>query len=87
MYCGYLHKKEYYNLSQLLTHLKLHIKKNEPIMCPYPHCKKKYTVISSFTSHVTKIHRKCRATETNNINETNNTLPDCDNDDAVASTF
>lgn len=73
-------KKEYYNLSQLITHLKLHIRKNELIVCPYPQCKKKYIVISYFTSHLTKIHRKCRATETNDI-----TLPDGDNNDAVAS--
>ncbi|KYM94584.1 hypothetical protein ALC62_14782 [Cyphomyrmex costatus] len=26
-------------------------------MCPYPQCKKKYTVVSSFTGHISKMHR------------------------------
>jgi len=72
-------KKEFYNFYELVKHLKFHIKKKEQIVCPYSQCKNKYTVVSSFTGHMSKMHRKC-SYNTGNVQESH------DNDDAMEST-
>ncbi|KAL0098870.1 hypothetical protein PUN28_020857 [Cardiocondyla obscurior] len=43
----------------ICSRLKFHIRRSEKIVCPYPCCTKRYKVVSSFTSHLTKIHRSC----------------------------
>ncbi|XP_016842392.1 uncharacterized protein LOC103315333 [Nasonia vitripennis] len=50
-------EKEWDCFSDLVKHLKVHIKKNDQITCPMHDCGKKYKVLSSFTSHLTKQHR------------------------------
>lgn len=72
-------KKEFDNFSKLVKHLKFHIKKKDQIMCPYPQCKNKYTVVSSFTGHMSKMHRNYDY-NTDNVRESH------DNDDATEST-
>jgi len=72
-------KKEFYNFYELVKHLKFHIKKKEQIVCPYSQCKNKYTVVSSFTGHMSKMHRNC-SYNTGNVRESH------DNDDAMEST-
>ena len=51
-------RKEFDNLPILLKHLKVHITKTqEKITCPFRRCRRQYTVLSSFTSHLSKIHK------------------------------
>ena len=51
-------KKEWNGFSDLVRHLKAHIKKKkEQVTCPMQGCDKKYNVLSSFTSHLTKRHK------------------------------
>ncbi|XP_031780303.1 uncharacterized protein LOC100679989 isoform X1 [Nasonia vitripennis] len=50
-------EKDWDCFSDLVKHLKVHIKKNDQITCPMHDCGKKYKVLSSFTSHLTKQHR------------------------------
>lgn len=37
--------------------MKHHIINKEEVKCPYRGCNKKYTLLNSFTSHLTKVHR------------------------------
>ena len=48
----------------LLSHMKSHIDNGYEISCPFLSCNKKYRVKSSFTSHITRIHR---STESINV--------------------
>ena len=50
-------QKEFDNFSCLLKHMKGHIHNKQEIKCPYSGCEKKYSIISSFTSHLTKVHK------------------------------
>lgn len=50
-------KKEFDNFHLLIKHLKKHINKNQQIQCPFRNCKRRYSVLSSFTSHISKIHK------------------------------
>ena len=51
-------RKEFDNMYQLIKHLKFHISNQQEIVCPYQKCRKKYTVLSSFTGHLTRSHKK-----------------------------
>uniref|UniRef100_A0ABD2XNP3 C2H2-type domain-containing protein n=1 Tax=Trichogramma kaykai TaxID=54128 RepID=A0ABD2XNP3_9HYME len=51
-------KKEFDNHHLLIKHLKVHIKDGQEIKCPFENCSKSFTIISSFTSHVTKKHKR-----------------------------
>ncbi|XP_039315484.1 uncharacterized protein LOC105205425 isoform X2 [Solenopsis invicta] len=50
-------KKKFDNFHLLIKHLKKHINKNQQIQCPFRNCKRRYFVLSSFTSHISKIHK------------------------------
>ncbi|KAJ8681969.1 hypothetical protein QAD02_017761 [Eretmocerus hayati] len=59
-------KKQFDKLSELLSHLTSHLKKNQMIQCPMRGCIKKYKVLASFRSHLTRAHRndyKCLETD------------------------
>lgn len=51
-------RQECESYRQLIKHLKDHLRRHEQIMCPYKRCRKKYINLNSFTSHLTKNHRK-----------------------------
>ena len=51
-------KQECSNFADLLKHLKLHISQKEQITCPYKNCRRTYKVLSSFTGHLTRSHKK-----------------------------
>uniref|UniRef100_A0ABD2WR47 C2H2-type domain-containing protein n=1 Tax=Trichogramma kaykai TaxID=54128 RepID=A0ABD2WR47_9HYME len=50
-------KREHDTYSDQLSHIKDHIRDKEEITCPYRTCTKKYSILPSFTSHLTKVHR------------------------------
>lgn len=41
----------------LLLHLKSHIAEGKTVSCPFRHCKKTFTVKSTFTSHMSRKHK------------------------------
>lgn len=47
------------SLTQFYSHLKMHIKEGRTVACPFKHCDKTFTVLSSFTSHMSRRHKKC----------------------------
>ncbi|KAJ8673838.1 hypothetical protein QAD02_005100 [Eretmocerus hayati] len=51
-------QKECDTFSSLIKHLKSHLRGKEEISCPFRDCKGKYTILTSFTSHLTKKHRR-----------------------------
>lgn len=51
-------QKQCDKFSVLLKHLKSHINRKQAIICPFSKCNKKYSILSSFTGHLTKKHRK-----------------------------
>uniref|UniRef100_A0ABD2WD80 C2H2-type domain-containing protein n=1 Tax=Trichogramma kaykai TaxID=54128 RepID=A0ABD2WD80_9HYME len=50
-------KKEHNSFQTLIIHLKEHIRDQELITCPYRDCDKQYSILSSFTGHLTKKHK------------------------------
>lgn len=42
--------------SDIFCHLKSHIRSGLYVKCPYLHCSKRYGVVSSFSSHVSRYH-------------------------------
>ena len=52
-------KKEFYQFPHLVQRMKTHIRSQQEIKCPYPKCKKKYSLISSFSGHLSTRHRNC----------------------------
>ncbi|KAJ8669101.1 hypothetical protein QAD02_000360 [Eretmocerus hayati] len=51
-------QKECDTFSSLIKHLKSHLRGKEEISCPFRDRKGKYTILTSFTSHLTKKHRR-----------------------------
>lgn len=49
--------KQCTDLKDLLTHLRSHLSKNELSNCPFGNCGKTFKVRSSFTSHISRIHK------------------------------
>lgn len=47
------------DLSSLLSHLKSHIKEGRTVACPFRQCQKRFTVLSTFTSHMSRSHKRC----------------------------
>lgn len=45
------------NLTAFYSHLKTHIREGKTVACPYRHCKKSFTVLSTFTSHMSRKHK------------------------------
>ena len=35
----------------------MHINEKQQIQCPFQNCKRRYSILSSFTSHISKIHK------------------------------
>ena len=50
------------NSLDLLKHIKNHLRSNYEVKCPYLNCDKKYMVLSSFSSHVTRCHSSASLT-------------------------
>lgn len=46
------------HFSSLCEHLKLHIRDKKKVVCPFSACQKLFSVISSFTSHISRKHAK-----------------------------
>ena len=46
-------------LNQLISHLKQHLKYETAavVICPYPNCFNTYKIVSSFSSHLSRIHK------------------------------
>lgn len=49
------------DLKDLLAHLRSHLSKSELIKCPFAKCGKIFKVRSSFTSHISRIHKHATA--------------------------
>ena len=49
--------KEYPRESDIISHLKNHIRDGHMMPCPFVHCDKKYKILSSFTSHISRYHQ------------------------------
>ena len=48
------------DFKDLLKHLKtVHLSMNCEIQCPFSNCSSKYSILSSFTSHISRCHRLC----------------------------
>lgn len=50
--------QKYDNRQQMIKHLKMHINEGMIIRCCYSNCEKTYNKINSFSSHLTKYHKK-----------------------------
>lgn len=50
-------------LTQFYSHLKVHIKEGRTVACPFKQCDASFTVISTFTSHLSRKHKN--STEVN----------------------
>lgn len=44
-------------LTAFYSHLKTHIREGKPVACPYRHSSKSFTVLSTFTSHMSRKHK------------------------------
>lgn len=44
-------------LMAFYSHLKTHIREGKTVACPYRHCSKSFTVLSTFTSHMSRKHK------------------------------
>jgi hypothetical protein len=51
------------SLSDFMLHLKKHLTENVAVACPFNKCNKTFTVKSSFTSHISRIHREPSASD------------------------
>ncbi|KAK3929621.1 Zinc finger protein 76 [Frankliniella fusca] len=49
--------EKFYATNLLLKHLKAHINSGQTVGCPFRPCDKKYSVLSSFTGHLSRNHR------------------------------
>lgn len=45
-------------IHDILSHLRVHIKHGVEIRCPFANCKKRFSVRSSFASHISRVHNK-----------------------------
>lgn len=54
-------KKQCTDLKDLLAHLRSHLSKSELVNCPFAKCGKTFKVRSSFTSHISRIHKHATA--------------------------
>lgn len=43
---------------EFISHIKMHIKEGRKVTCPFRQCGKVFTVISTFTSHLTRKHKE-----------------------------
>ncbi|XP_034238378.1 uncharacterized protein LOC117643547 [Thrips palmi] len=50
-------QKQVDSTAELMSHIKLHLSAGFKVKCPFPKCTKKYSVLSSFTGHVTRTHK------------------------------
>lgn len=46
------------SLTEFYSHLKGHIKEGRAVACPFNQCEKTFTVVSTFTSHLSRTHKK-----------------------------
>ena len=46
------------SLTDFYSHLKVHIKEGRAVACPFMHCDKTFTVVSTFTSHLSRKHKQ-----------------------------
>ncbi|KAJ8034877.1 hypothetical protein HOLleu_21895 [Holothuria leucospilota] len=46
------------DFSHLIAHLRTHIMHGYEVACPFEQCDKKYKVISSFSSHLSRVHKR-----------------------------
>lgn len=54
-------QKQYTDLKDHLAHLRSHLSKSELVNCPFAKCGKTFKVRSSFTSHISRIHKHATA--------------------------
>ncbi len=45
------------SLKFFYSHLKIHIREGKTVACPYRKCDKRFRVLSTFTSHVSRRHK------------------------------
>lgn len=45
------------DLTGFLSHLKTHLKEGTAVTCPFQQCKKTFSVLSTFTSHLSRCHK------------------------------
>lgn len=50
-------KEEFESDKAIIKHLKSHIRNQDKIECPFPNCGKEYSVLHSFTGHLSKKHK------------------------------
>ena len=65
------------SLSEIIKHLKTHIREGSFIVCPFFNCTASYNILSSFSSHVTRHHSASASNITSLIQ--NHELPVCEN--------
>ncbi len=46
------------SLTEFYSHIKVHIKEGRTIVCPFKQCDKTFTVVSTFTSHLSRKHKR-----------------------------
>lgn len=46
------------SLTEFYSHLKVHIKEGRTIVCPFKQCDKTFTVVSTFTSYLSRKHKR-----------------------------
>jgi hypothetical protein len=49
-------QQNFTEFDSLIGHYKMHIRNCDEITCPFKHCSNKYNVVSSFSSHITRVH-------------------------------
>jgi len=59
----YSHLKVHIKEGRTVAYLKVHIKEGRTVACPFKHCDASFTVISTFTSHLSRKHKN--STEVN----------------------
>lgn len=50
-------KKRFSSRQDLFKHLRTHIRNKEKVTCPFDECDKVYTILTSFSGHVSRSHR------------------------------
>ena len=53
----------------------MHITSEQAIYCPFKKCQKKYNILSSFTSHLSKVHKKSSVLLDNASNNSSENIP------------
>jgi len=61
--------QKYLDSSKLRAHYKKHLEAGEEMVCPYENCKKKIINVTSFSTHISRYHKKESLSNADSVND------------------